>query len=162
MLSYETEPLAEDATVAGDLVAHLFGATTGTDCDWVVKLIDVYPDEYPKEPNLAGYQLMVACEVFRARFRKSFENPEPVEANHIDEYPIDLHWREHCFPKGHKIMVQVQSTWFPVIDRNPQTYVPNIYMARDTDYQRATQRIYRTREYASHVALPVVLSRLQK
>jgi uncharacterized protein len=157
VLSYETEPLAKDVTVAGDLVAHLFGATTGTDCDWVVKLIDVYPDDYPIEPNLAGYQLMVACEVFRARFRKSFEKPEAVEANHIDEYPIDLHWREHCFPKGHKIMVQVQSTWFPVIDRNPQTYVPNIYMAKDTDYQKATQRIYRAREYPSHIALPVVL-----
>jgi putative CocE/NonD family hydrolase len=156
VLSYETEPLAEDVTIAGDLVAHLFAATSGTDADWIVKLIDVYPEEFAKAPNLGGYQLMVACEVFRGRFRKSFEKPEPIEANEINEYKVGLHWRDHCFPKGHKIMVQVQSTWFPVIDRNPQKYVPNIFEAKDEDYQKATQRVYRTKEHASYVSLPVI------
>jgi putative CocE/NonD family hydrolase len=156
VLSWETEPLKEDITIAGYIVAHLFAATTGTDCDWVVKLIDVYPEEYSKDPRMGGYQLMVASELTRARFRKSFEKPEPVEANQINEYAIGLHWREHCFQKGHKIMVQVQSSWFPVIDRNPQKYVENIFEARDADYQKATQRIYRTRKHPSHVSLPVM------
>jgi putative CocE/NonD family hydrolase len=156
VLSYATDPLTDDVTVAGDLVAHLFAATTGTDSDWVVKLIDVYPEEYRPNPQLGGYQLMVACEVFRGRFRKSFEKPEPVEANAINEYKVGLHWRDHCFPKGHKIMVQVQSTWFPVIDRNPQKYVPNIFEAKDADYQKATQSVYRTRKHPSYVSLPVI------
>jgi putative CocE/NonD family hydrolase len=156
VLSYQTDTLNEDVTIAGDIVAHLFAATTGTDCDWIVKLIDVYPENYPQDPQLGGYQLMVACEVFRGRFRKSFEKPEPIEANEINEYKVSLHWRDHCFQRGHKIMVQVQSTWFPVIDRNPQKYVPNIFEAKDADYQKATQRIYRTRKHPSHVSLPVM------
>jgi putative CocE/NonD family hydrolase len=155
VVSWETEPLEEDLTVAGDLVAHLYASTSGTDCDWIVKLIDVYPEDYLKDPKLAGYQLMVASEVFRARYRKSFEKPEPVEPNSVNEYAIDLHWRDHSFLKGHKIMVQVQSTWFPVIDRNPQKFVPNIFTAQDSDYQKATQRVYRTREYPSHIGLTV-------
>jgi putative CocE/NonD family hydrolase len=156
VLSYETEPLAEDLTIAGDIVAHLYAATSGTDADWIVKLIDVYPEDYPKAPHLGGYQLMVACEVFRGRFRNSFEKPEPIEQDEINHYKVGLHWRDHCFPKGHKIMVQVQSTWFPVIDRNPQKYVPNIFEAKDSDYQKAMQRVYRTRKHASHVSLPVM------
>jgi putative CocE/NonD family hydrolase len=156
VLSYETESLAEDVTIAGDLVAHLFAATSGTDADWIVKLIDVYPEEFAKAPNLGGYQLMVACEVIRGRFRKSFEKPEAIEANEINEYKVGLHWRDHCFPKGHKIMVQVQSTWFPVIDRNPQKFVPNIFEAKDGDYQKATQRVYRTKKHPSYVSLPVI------
>jgi predicted acyl esterase len=99
---------------------------------------------------------MVAGEVSRARFRKSFEVAEPVEADRVHDYTVGLHWREHCFRKGHKIMVQVQSTWFPVIDRNPQKFVANIFEARDADYQKATQRVYRTPEYPSHVRLPVL------
>jgi putative CocE/NonD family hydrolase len=156
VLSYQTDPLNEDVTIAGDIVAHVFAATTGTDSDWIVKLIDVYPEDYPQDPQLGGYQLMVACEVFRGRFLKSFEKPEPIEANEINEYKVGLHWRDHCFQKGHKIMVQVQSTWFPVIDRNPQKYVPNIFEAKDADYQKATQRIYRTRKHPSHVSLSVI------
>jgi putative CocE/NonD family hydrolase len=156
VLSYETEPLTEDLTIAGDIIAHLFAATSGTDADWIVKLIDVYPEDFPKAPHLGGYQLMVACEVFRGRFRNSFEKPEPIEQNEINHYKIGLHWRDHCFMKGHKIMVQVQSTWFPVIDRNPQKFVPNIFEAKDGDYQKATQRIYRTKNHASYVSLPVM------
>jgi putative CocE/NonD family hydrolase len=156
VLTYETEPLMQDVTIAGDIVAHLFASTTGTDSDWIVKLIDVYPDDYSPAQNLAGYQLMVASEVFRGRFRKSFEKPEPIEPNEINEFKVGLHWRDHCFQKGHKIMVQVQSTWFPVIDRNPQKFVPNIFEAKDSDYQKATQRMYRTRKHPSHVRLPVI------
>jgi putative CocE/NonD family hydrolase len=156
VLSWETEPLTEDVTIAGDVVARLFAATSGTDSDWVVKLIDVYPEEYAKDAAMGGYQLMVASEVFRGRYRKSFEKPEPLRPNHVEEYEIGLHWRQHSFLKGHKIMVQVQSTWFPVIDRNPQKFVANIFEAKDTDYQKATQRVYRTRKYPSHVSLPVM------
>lgn len=154
VLSYESEPLAEDVDVAGPVLARLFASTSGTDCDWVVKLIDVSPDR--PEGALAGYQLIIADEVFRARFRKSFEAPEAVPANRVQEYPIDLHWVDHRFRKGHKIMVQVQSTWFPLIDRNPQTFVPNIFEAKASDYVAATQRVYRSPDRASHLELSVM------
>ena len=156
MLSWETEPLGENVAIAGDIVAHLFASTTGTDSDWIVKLIDVYPEEYPKDPNMGGYQLMIADEVLRARFRKSFTNPEAVVPNEVTEYSLDLHTNNHAFLKGHRIMVQVQSTWFPVIDRNPQTFVENIYNAREADYKPATQRVYRSSRFPSHVTLPVL------
>jgi len=156
VLSWETEPLTEDVAIAGDIVAHLFAATSGTDSDWVVKLIDVYPEDYAKDPKMGGYQLMVASEVVRGRFRKGFDKPEPVKPNQVNEYTIDLYWRTHCFQKGHRIMVQVQSTWFPVIDRNPQKFVANIFEAKDADYQKATQRVFRTRKYPSHLSLPVI------
>jgi putative CocE/NonD family hydrolase len=153
--SWETDVLTEEISVAGDLNTHLFAATSGSDSDWIVKLIDVYPCEYPKDNSMAGYQLMVADEVFRGRFLKSFEKPQPLVPDEVNEYAIDLHWNNHCFLKGHKIMVQVQSTWFPVIDRNPQKFVPNIFEAQDADYQPATQRIYRSGRFASYVTLPV-------
>ena len=139
VLSWETEPLREDVALAGNLSAHLFAATTGTDCDWVVRLIDVYPESSPKEPALGGYQLLVAGEVFRARFRKSFTRPEPVVPGQVTEYTIDLHGNHHCFRQGHRIMVQVHSSWFPVIDRNPQKYVANIFEATEADFQTARQ-----------------------
>ena len=153
---WETEPLMEDVHVAGDIIAHLFASTTGSDADWIVKLIDVYPEDYKPDPRLGGYELIVADEVFRGRFRKSFEHPEAIVPNQITEYNVDLHTNSHAFLKGHRIMVQVQSTWFPLIDRNPQRFVPNIYTASDADYQRATQRIYRSADHASYVQLPVV------
>ncbi len=156
VLSWETEPLKEDVTVTGDIVAHLFASTTGTDSDWIVKLIDVYPEDYSKDPRMGGYQLMIADEVFRGRFRKSFERPEPIEANKANEYVIDLHNNDHAFLKGHKIMVQVQSTWFPIIDRNPQKYVDNIFLAKESDFQTATQKVYRSSDFPSHIVLPIV------
>ncbi|MCU1276025.1 MAG: hydrolase CocE/NonD family protein [Bryobacterales bacterium] len=156
VLSWETEPLTENVAVAGDIVAHLFASTTGTDSDWIVKLIDVYPEEYPKDPSMGGYQLMVADEVLRARFRQSFTDPQAVVPNEVTEYALDLHTNNHAFLKGHRIMVQVQSTWFPVIDRNPQTFVENIYKAKEADYKPATQRVYRSSRFASHVTLPVL------
>ena len=156
VLSWSTETLKEDLTVTGDIVAHLFASTTGTDSDWIVKLIDVYPEEYAKQRSMGGYQLMVANDVFRGRFRKSFERPEPIAANEVQEYVIDLHSNDHTFLKGHKIMVQVQSTWFPIIDRNPQKYVENIFLAKESDFQTATQRVYRSEKYPSHIALPIM------
>jgi putative CocE/NonD family hydrolase len=156
VLTWETEPLAEDTVIAGDIVAHLFASTTGTDSDWVVKLIDVYPEDYPKDPKMGGYELMIADEILRGRFRNSFSKPEPIPANQVVEYAIDLHTNNHAFLKGHRIMVQVHSTWFPVYDRNPQKFVPNIFLARDSDYVSATQRIFRTSRYPSHVVLPVI------
>ena len=155
VLSWETEPLEEDATVRGAIVAHLFAATTGSDADWIVKLIDVYPEDYAADPKLGGYQLMVANDVFRGRFRNGFERPEPIVPNAVVEYVVDLHTQDYRFLRGHRIMVQVQSTWFPIIDRNPQTYVPNIFLAKDSDYRKATHRIYRSARYPSRVTLAV-------
>jgi hypothetical protein len=154
--TWQTDTLTQDVTVAGDIVADLFASTSGTDSDWVVKLIDVYPENYLPDPKLGGYQLIIADEVFRGRFRNSFERPEPIVPNQVTEYKIDLHSNDHTFQKGHRIMVQVQSTWFPIIDRNPQKFVPNIFQATDTDYQEATQHIYRSPQYPSKIVLPVM------
>lgn len=156
VLSYVSEVLTADVTVAGPMTAHLFASTTGTDSDWIVRLIDVYPEQYAKDPTLGGYQLLISGEPVRARFRNSFEKPEPVEPNAINAYTIDLHWSHHCFRKGHRIMVQVASTWFPLIDRNPQRFVPNIFEATDADFQTARQRIFHSERYPSHVALTVL------
>jgi putative CocE/NonD family hydrolase len=143
--------------IAGEVTAHLFAATTGSDADWVVKLIDVYPEHHPENWDLAGYQLMVSSEVFRGRYRKSFSKPEPIPPGAVLEYPFSLHTQSYTFKKGHRLMVQVQSTWFPIIDRNPQTFVPNIFEAKETDFQPATQRIFRSAKYPSHVSIPVVV-----
>jgi putative CocE/NonD family hydrolase len=155
-LSWETDPLTKDVTVAGNIIAHLFASTSGTDSDWIVKLIDVYPEKYEPDHKMGGYELMVADEVFRGRFRDSFEKPEPIVAGRVTPYTFSLHTNNHAFLKGHRIMVQVQSTWFPVIDRNPQKFVPNIFEAKAGDYQKATQRIYRSKQYPSNVEIPVV------
>jgi putative CocE/NonD family hydrolase len=156
VLGWETGPLPEDVVVAGPLTAHLFAATSGTDCDWVVRLIDVYPENYPPQPELGGYQLLITGEPLRARFRKSFEKPEPVVPDRPAEYTIDLHWSHHCFRKGHRILVQVQSSWFPLIDRNPQKYVANIFEAKGADFQPARQRVFRGARYPSHIEVPVL------
>ncbi len=167
VLSWETAPLTEDVVVAGDIVADLFASTSGSDSDWVVKLIDVYPEDgsapetaasgtSSTRPSLAGYQLIIADEVFRGRFRQSFEKPAPIPPGKVQEYKFSLHANNHAFRKGHKIMVQVQSTWFPLIDRNPQKYVENIFKAQASDYIPATQRIFRSKTAPSSVILPVV------
>jgi putative CocE/NonD family hydrolase len=156
VLTYETGPLAEDISVAGPLSAQLFASTTGTDADWIVRLIDIYPETYAKDPSMGGYQLLISGEPVRARFRKSFEKPEPVKPGEVNAFTIDLHWSHHCFRKGHKIMVQVQSSWFPLIDRNPQKFVPNIFEAKDADFQVARQRVFRSTQYPSHVTLTVL------
>jgi uncharacterized protein len=155
VVAWQTPVLDHDVTVTGDIVAHLFASTTGSDSDWIVKLIDVYPQDYPSDPAMGGYQMMVADEVFRGRFRKSFEHPEAITPGEVTPYIIDLHTNDHTFLKGHQMMVQVQSTWFPVIDRNPQKFVRNIYKASASDYQAATQRVYHSKEFASYIELPV-------
>ena len=128
---------------------------TATDADWVVKLVDVYPDADDNNLLMSGYQLPVAMEVFRGRFRKSFEHPSPLTPNKPEEFVIDLHQINHTFKKGHRIMIQVQSTWFPVIDRNPQKYVPNIFEAKESDFTKATHKIYFSAKYPTYVELPV-------
>jgi uncharacterized protein len=159
VISFSTDTLSEDLTVTGKIVAHLFASTTGTDADWIVKLIDVYPDFDQKNFLMSSYQLPVAMEAFRGRFRKSFSNPTPLTPNKSEEFVIDLHQINHVFKKGHRIMIQVQSTWFPVIDRNPQKYVPNIFEAKESDFIKATHTIYFNAKYATYVELPVMSSR---
>ncbi|MBI3406149.1 MAG: CocE/NonD family hydrolase [Acidobacteria bacterium] len=156
VLSYATDTLTEDVTISGNVFAHLFASTSGTDSDWIVKLIDVYPEKYDKEPRMGGFELMISNDVFRGRFRKSFEKPEAAVPNQPAEYVIDLHAADHTFLKGHKIMVQVQSSWFPIIDRNPQKFVPNIFLAKDEDYQKATQRVWRAGKAGSYISLPAM------
>lgn len=154
ILTYQTPPLEHDLTITGEPVAHLFAATTGSDADWVVKLIDVYPDS-AQPAGMGGFEFMLAEEVFRARYRDSFAVPKAVVPGQVTPYTFGLRWRDHTFKAGHRIMVQIQSTWFPLIDRNPQTYVPNIYEAVQSDFRTATQSIYRSHDAASHVTLPV-------
>jgi putative CocE/NonD family hydrolase len=154
VLTYQTAPLKEDVTITGEPMAHLFAATTGSDADWVVKLIDVYPDTV-EPPPMGGYEFMLAEEVFRARYRNSLKSPQAVTPGKITPYVFSLRSRDHTFKAGHRIMVQIQSSWFPLIDRNPQKYVANIYEARQSDFRAARQSIYRSREYSSHISLPV-------
>jgi uncharacterized protein len=156
VLTWQTDELQEDLTLAGQVTAKLFASTTGSDADWIIKLIDVYPQKYPEKWQLSGYELMIADEVFRGRFRNSFEKPEPIPPGVVTPFQIDLYTANHVFKKGHRIMVQVQSTWFPLIDRNPQKFVPNIFEAQESDYQKATERIYRAKRFPSSVEISVL------
>jgi putative CocE/NonD family hydrolase len=156
VLTWQTDDLREDVTLAGQVTAKLFASTTGTDSDWVVKLIDVYPQKVENDWKLSGYELMIADEIFRGRYRRSYEKPEAITAGEVTPYVINLHTADHVFKKGHRIMVQVQSTWFPLYDRNPQKFVPNIFEAKDADYQKATQRVYRSKEFPSSVEISVM------
>jgi putative CocE/NonD family hydrolase len=155
VLSFESDTLTDDITVAGRVVANLFASTSGTDSDWIVKVIDVYPDKYEADATMSGFQLMIAGDVVRGRYLKSFEKAEPLKANAVYHYQIAFPANDHTFKKGHRIMVQVQSTWFPVIDRNPQTFVPNIFRAKESDFKPATQKVFRSGREASYIALPV-------
>lgn len=171
VLTYATNALEEDVAIAGDVVVELHAGTSGTDSDWIVKLIDVYPEGAPpprapgqefgpppkdSPPDMRGYQLMIDGDVFRGRFRDSFEKPAPTKPNAIAKYTISLHSHAHVFQKGHRIMLQVQSTWFPVIDRNPQKYVKNIFEATEADFITAVQQVSRSREAPSAIVLPVI------
>jgi uncharacterized protein len=157
VLSYQTGPLTADLTIAGSITARLFASTTGRDADWVVKLIDVYPDSvHDLSPRMGGYQLMVASEILRGRYRNSWSRPTPLVPDQVTSFTVDLHQQAYTFNKGHRIMVQVQSSWFPVYDRNPQSWVPNIFEAKPADFQPATQKVYRTARYPSHVEVQVI------
>lgn len=156
VLTWTTDRLATAVKISGEPVAHLMASTSGTDSDWVVKVIDVYPDEVPAQPELGGYQLMVSADIFRGRYREGLEVARPIVAGAVLPYTFALPTANHVFLPGHRIMVQVQSSWFPLYDRNPQTFVDNIFMARPEDYQSSVQRIYFGTEQDSYVELPVV------
>lgn len=156
VLFWESDPLPADVTISGEVAARLFASTTGSDADWVVKLLDVYPDDDETPAELRGRQRMIANDVFRGRFRKSYENPEPLVPGAVLDYDIDLHYASHVFKKGHRIAVQVQSSWFPLISRNPQSWVPNILKAKPEDFQVQTHSIYHTPENASAISVTVL------
>ena len=156
VLSWVTEPLEEDVVLAGRITARLFASTTGQDADWVVKLIDVYPDLYQEKPAMSGFQLMVANDVFRGRYHESFEKPVPLVPNAVTPFTINLHAQSYRFLKGHRIMVQVQSSWFPIIDRNPQTWVPNIFEAKASDFKAQEHRVWRSSTQASRVEVQLL------
>ena len=156
VLSFTGDTLTDNLTVTGDVVAHAYVSTTASDLDLVVKLIDVYPDFDKTDRLMSQYELPVAMEVFRGRFRKSFEHPEPMIPGKPEEIVIDLHQINHTFLKGHRLMVQIQSTWFPVIDRNPQKYVPNIFEARDSDFTKAQHTVYCNSKYPTCIELPLM------
>lgn len=161
VLFYQTEPLQEDVTVAGPINAHLQVSTTGTDSDWIVKVIDVYPRDYPDpKPNpqnvhMGGFQMLLAGDILRGKFRNSFSNPEPMVPERATKLEFTLGDKYHTFLKGHRIMVQVQSSWFPMFDRNPQVF-EDIYHAKEADYQKATERVFRSGQLASYVSLSVL------
>lgn len=155
VLTYVTEPLEVPLRISGTPIANLFASTSGTDSDWVVKLIDVYPDQVPYAPEVSGYQLGIAMEIFRGRYRESLSDPAPLAANEALAYRFELPQSNHVFQPGHRVMVQVQSTWFPLYDRNPQTYVENIFLGKPGDYQKATQRVYRAGGRESYIEMPL-------
>jgi putative CocE/NonD family hydrolase len=152
VLTYTTGVLTAPVKISGEPVAHLLASTSGTDADWVVKVIDVYPDQVASQPELGGYQLMISADIFRGRYREGFATAKPLAANTALPYRFALPTANHVFLPGHRIMVQIQSSWFPVYDRNPQTFVPNIFNAQPADYKKATQRVY----HDSYIELPLV------
>jgi len=156
VLSYETGVLTEPIKISGQPVANLVASTTGTDADWVVKLIDVYPDEVGDDPAMGGYELPVSMDIFRGRYRESLSAPKAIAPNEPLLYKFELPTANHVFLPGHRIMVQIQSSWFPLYDRNPQTFVPNIFWAKPGDYKKAEQRVFHEAGHASFVELPVV------
>jgi len=152
VLAYTSDVLTASVKISGQPVVNLTASTSGTDSDWVVKVIDVYPDEVAGQPAMGGYQLMISADIFRGRYRESLETPKPIAADKPLLYKFNLPTANHVFLPGHRIMVQVQSSWFPLYDRNPQTFVPNIFLAKPDDYKKATQRVY----HASFIELPLV------
>jgi uncharacterized protein len=155
VLSFATPVLSEPLKISGEPIANLIASTTGTDADFVVKLIDVYPDEVGREPQMGGYQLMVSADILRGRYRDSFSNPTPIPADQKQLFRFALPTTNHVFLPGHRIMIQVQSSWFPLYDRNPQTYVDNIFFAKPGDFKKATIKIFDGGSSASFVELPV-------
>jgi putative CocE/NonD family hydrolase len=156
VLTYVSEPLKAPLQVAGQPMVNLFASTSGTDSDWVVKLIDVYPDEVARQPEMGGYQLGIAMDIFRGRYRNGLDKPQPIPANKAERYRFALPNVDHVFLPGHRVMVQIQSSWFPLYDRNPQSFVPNIFYAKPADYRKATQRVFHAPGMESAIELPVV------
>lgn len=159
VVSFTSDSLTAPLRISGEPIVHLVASTSGTDSDWVVKLIDVYPDEVPGDPGLGGYQLPVAMDIFRGRYRESLNQAKPLTPNEPLDYRFSLPTANHLFLPGHRIMVQVQSSWFPLYDRNPQTFVPNIFFAKPADFRVATQRVWHSADHATFIDLPVVSPR---
>ena len=159
VLAYTSDVLKEPVKISGQPIVNLFASTSGTDSDWVVKVIDVYPDETAPDKTLGGYQLAVSMDIFRGRYREGFDNPKAITPNEPLLYKWALPTTNHVFLPGHRIMIQIQSSWFPLYDRNPQKFVPNIFWAKPEDYQKAMQRVYHEYGKASFVELPVVANR---
>jgi hypothetical protein len=158
---FTSDVLTAPVKISGEPIANLIASTSGTDSDWVVKLIDLYPDEVAGQPNMGGYQLMISADIIRGRYRESLDVAKPIAANTPLLYRFALPTANHVFLPGHRIMVQIQSSWFPLYDRNPQTFVPNIFWAKSGDYRKATQRIYHTPGDAkrqSFIELPLVVT----
>src|ERR1700730_11519440 len=158
VVAFVSDVLTTPIKISGQPVANLVASTSGTDTDWVVKVIDVYPDEVAGQPSMGGYQLMISADIFRGRYRESFETAKPIAPDRPLQYRITLPTANHVFLPGHKIMVQIQSSWFPLYDRNPQTFVPNIFWAKPRDYRKAVQRIYHAGAQASFIELPLVVT----
>ena len=156
VVAFESDVLKDPVKVSGQPVANLIASTSGADSDWVVKVIDVYPDEAAGQPAMGGYQLMISADIFRGRYRESLETPKAIAPDQPLLYKFTLPTANHVFLPGHRIMVQVQSSWFPLYDRNPQTFVPNIFWAKPGDYKKAVQRVYHSPNEASFIELPVV------
>jgi hypothetical protein len=153
---FVSDVLKAPVKISGQPIANLIASTSGTDSDWVVKVIDVYPDEVAGQPIMGGFQLMVSGDIIRGRYRESLEAAKPIEPDKPLLYRFSLPTANHVFRPGHRIMVQIQSSWFPLYDRNPQTFVPNIFWAKPGDFKKATQRIYHAPGQMSFVELPVV------
>ncbi|HET6724583.1 MAG TPA: CocE/NonD family hydrolase [Gammaproteobacteria bacterium] len=156
VLTYETPVLKHPVKISGRPIAHLVASTSGTDSDWVVKLVDVYPPQVAAQPQMGGYQLAVSMDVLRGRYRQSYSDPQPITPNKPLLYKFPLPVTNHVFLPGHRIMVQIQSSWFPLYDRNPQKFVPNIFLAKPDDYIKATQRVFHEPGHASYIELPLV------
>jgi putative CocE/NonD family hydrolase len=155
VLVWQTDPLTTSVRLAGQITARLFASTTGTDADWVVKLIDVYPDTVKDRPDMGGYQLAIAQDIMRGRYHSGWDRPTALKPGAVTRFTVDLHQQSYTFKAGHRVMVHVQSTWFPLYDRNPQTFVPNIFDATADAYKAQTHRVHRTRTAASHVEIQV-------
>jgi uncharacterized protein len=158
VVAFVSDVLTTPIKISGQPVANLVASTSGTDSDWVVKVIDVYPDEVAGQPSMGGYQLMISADIFRGRYRESFETAKPIAPDRPLPYRITLPTANHVFLPGHKIMVQIQSSWFPLYDRNPQTFVPNIFWAKPGDYRKAVERVYHAPAQASFIELPLVVT----
>ena len=156
VLAFTSEVLTAPMKISGQPIANLVASTSGTDSDWVVKVIDVYPDEVAGQPAMGGYQLMISADIFRGRYRESLETPKAIVADKPLLYRFALPTANHVFLPGHRIMVQIQSSWFPLYDRNPQTFVSNIFWAKPGDFRKAVQRIYHAPAQASFIELPLV------
>ncbi|MGZ6015315.1 MAG: CocE/NonD family hydrolase [Phenylobacterium sp.] len=156
VLTYTSAPLTAPLQISGAPIVNLFASTSGTDSDWVVKIIDVYPETVPSQVELGGYELPIAMDIFRGRYRESFATAKPIPAGEVEKYRFVMPTTNHVFLPGHRIMIQVQSSWFPLYDRNPQTFVPNIFFAKPGDYRKATQRVFHAGAQATNIELPVV------